>query len=360
MSRLRLRHFSPSCVQELRGSFIIVTGMHGSGKTTLVRDLAGKLASSVDAAVAVGIDGLVPRHSTFASLGAGVVNRVADAQKERNQELLLVVDTAGDRKVLASDDFRKLVADTRHLTIILTLPACSMLPVQLRPLVTCVFQHAEPQLAIRKALYTNFASFTHAFDDFARILDATTEGFDCLVVRRKAQSRHLDEIFFWYHVDDPERAATVTLVGASLFGASDEAAGNDDSDCRVVDIAAAASSSRAGTPPGPRETTTPATSKEVSLTDWLDAHFESYPGDVLVDFTGEAGNVVRDKVGDWFVPFETIYALWKAEGRVGSDSEVGRELTKAGVHEWVVNLRNDEGKRRTTRVRVGLRRRDET
>ena len=62
----------------------------------------------------------------------------------------------------------------------------------------------------------------------------------------------------------------------------------------------------------------------------------------------------RDKVGDWFVSFETIYALWKAGGRAGSESEVGRELTKAGVREWVVNLKNEDGKRRTTRVRVGL------
>ena len=347
--RLRLRVFSPSCVQELVGSFIVVAGMHSSGKSTLARDLAGKLAPSVDAAVAVGIDGLVPRNATFASLGAGVVSRVADFQKERKQELLLVVDTAGDRKTLASDDFRKLVADMRRLTVILTTPACSLLPVHLRPLVTCIFQFAEPLLAIKKTLYTNFASFTHTFEDFCRVLDcATTVDFETLVVRRRVQSKRLDEVFFTHRVRDPEKS--VSLVGASLVGSSedDEA---DEAEYRIIDLPTPPKSPRAGTFQEPRETT--ATPEEVSLTDWLDAHFESYPGDVLVDFTAAAGKFARDKVGDWFVPFETIYNKWKADGRAGSESEVGRELSKADVHEWAVNLKNEEGKRRTTRVRVG-------
>ena len=149
----------------------------------------------------------------------------------------------------------------------------------------------------------------------------------------------------------------MSLVGASLLGSSDDEEA-DEADDRIVELPTPTKSSRAGTTQELRETT--ATPDEVSLTDWLKKHLESYPGDVLVDFTGVAGKFARDKVGDWFVPFETIYALWKAEGRAGSESEVGRDLTKTGVREWVVNLKNEDGKRRTTRVRVGLRRRDET
>mmetsp|Transcript_21958 Transcript_21958/g.70716 ORF Transcript_21958/g.70716 Transcript_21958/m.70716 type:complete len:169 (+) Transcript_21958:465-971(+) len=148
-------------------------------------------------------------------------------------------------------------------------------------------------------------------------------------VCHKAQSKYFHEIFFWHRVDDPERAAS------SLPQQKE-------------------------TPQEPRETT-PATLEEVlsrSPTGWRST---LNPTTATSSKTfAAAGKFVREKVGGSSVSFETICSLWKADGRAGSESDLGKELTKAGVHEWVVNLKLEDGKRRTTRVRVGLRRRDET
>lgn len=314
---LTLRHFSQEL---LLGSFTLVLGRHGSGKTALLRDLACGL--KIDAAVAVGLDG-VPTRS---SLDARLLAEISEALLP-HQTVLLLLDGACERKALSSDAFRSLVGDKR-LTVVLALPTAAMLPAHLRPSVACVFQFAEPQLAVRKSLYTHFAGFTKTYDDFSRVLDGATHGFGCLVVWLQARSRFLDQIFFWYHVDDLGRAVSL----APLLS-EDE---SDDENCRVVDDIAV------GTTKKP-------------LAEWLGRHFAFYDGDVLADFRF-GGKFTRKKVGDWFVPFETIRSLWKAEGLQGSDSDLGRELTKGGWHEWIVNLKNKDGKRRTTRARVGLRR----
>lgn len=69
--RPKLRQFAPSSAQKLLGQFIIVVGPFGSGKTALVRDLAVHLAPKIVAAVAVGLDGVAPPSSIYASLDAG-------------------------------------------------------------------------------------------------------------------------------------------------------------------------------------------------------------------------------------------------------------------------------------------------
>ena len=108
-----------------------------------------------------------------------------------------------------------------------------MLPAHLRPFVDFIFQFAEPQIAVRKTLYTHFtAGFTKDFDDFSRIVDRATDGFDCLVISLKSRSKYLDQIFLWYHVDDLERAAAVSLP--ALLPPDD--VDDDDEVYRIIDI----------------------------------------------------------------------------------------------------------------------------
>ena len=342
MSRLKLRHFS-SHHGLLLGNFVVVFGRHGGEKTSLLRDLAASLAPKIDGAVAVGLEGLAPSNCTFASLETSLLDRLAETPKAH--QILFFVDAVVDRKVLASDSFRRLLT-RRGLTTILALPTSGMLPAHLRPFVDFVFQFAEPQIAVRKALFTHFAAgFTKDFDDLSRIVDKATDGFDSLVISLKSRSTYLDQIFFWYHVDDLERAPAVSLP--PFFPPDDD---DDDEDYRIIDISS--SRKKDETAPDPTQVRRP-----LPLADWLHQNFDIYEGDVLVDFTDGTGKFVRAKVSDWFVPFKTVHSRSKADGRSGSESDLGRELTKAGWHEWIVNLKNDEGKRRTTRTRVGLRRR---
>ena len=155
-----------------------------------------------------------------------------------------------------------------------------MLSVHRLPSVDVIFQLAERQIAARKVLFTHFASFTKDFDDFSRILDQATDGFDSLVISLKSRSRYLDQIFFWYHVDDLERAAAALSL-PPLF--SDDDDDGESEDCRVIDISSSRKkkdddpSSRAAVPEDPILSTT-----EAPLTDWLGHHCDIYEGDVLV------------------------------------------------------------------------------
>ena len=85
----------------------------------------------------------------------------------------------------------------------------------------------------------------------------------------------------------------MSLVSASLLGSWDDGEAVE-ADYRIVDLPTPTKSLRAGTTQELRETT--ATPDEVSLTDCLEKHLESYPGDVLVDFTGVAAS---DRADGW-------------------------------------------------------------
>lgn len=335
-------------------------GHSGSGRTTLIRDISRQIAYKIDAVVAVGIEDLAPDDCTYTNLDVGLVDRIAAAQKERELETLLIIDAAIDKKVLGSDSLRKLIADGRRSTVILTLPSCTILPSNLRPLVTCVFQFAEPQLSVRKTLHTTLASFTD-LGTFSRLVDAATKGYDCLVVWHKPRAQFLHEVYFWYNVDDVDRAAAVRLDGCVSPFATDEEV--EDANCKIIDIIPKKASPKTAQQEATQaaseteEDAEAAEEKEVPFRDWLDQHFEFYEGDVVADLQHD-GKFSKEKVGQWFTRFQTIFTLWKADGRHGNETDVGRELTKIGLMEWIVNVRDEEqGKRKTTRTRVGLRRR---
>ena len=365
MSRLKLRPFTS--IRELLGKFIIVCGRGGSGRTTLVRDLSRTLAPNLDAVVAVGLDALASAESTYPSIDVALVERIAEAQQQRQLNTLLVIDMALDRKVLSSDAFRRLIADTRRLTVILSLPSCTILPPNLRPLTHCIFQFNESQVSVRRTLFTHYASFT-TLDTFFRIMDKIAVGFQCVVVWHKPRAQCLDEVYYWYVIDDIQRAASVNLEGCVSLFASDEEI--HDASCKIIDIIptkkktgptaqapAAASPTEEEEGDDEDDEDEGDGEKEVPFVDWMRRHFEFYNGNVRDDFTNDDGKFVRDKVGSWFTRFDTIYKLWKADNRPGNETDLGRDLTGIGLREWIVNIKTEEGKRKTSRTRVGIRRR---
>ena len=98
MSRLKFGRCSPLS-SGLLGNIVTIAGRHGSEKTTLLRDLAaGHLALKIDGTVAVGtnLEGLAPSNSTFASLETGLLDRIAETEKDR--QILLLLDTVVDRR----------------------------------------------------------------------------------------------------------------------------------------------------------------------------------------------------------------------------------------------------------------------
>ena len=70
--------------------------------------------------------------------------------------------------------------------------------------------------------------------------------------------------------------------------------------------------------------------------EWVKDRYEFYEGDIVNDFDakgpGEKGYKFDwNKVGDWYVQFDTIYNWYKNKGGCDGEAKFGRMLTDNGI-----------------------------
>ena len=233
--KLKMKRFDPSIggtsPEGLLGFFIVLIGKRNSGKTTLLKDLCYHLRDDIDLAIAVSptdeanqsFQTLLPAAFIFREPDEKHLERIMEHQRDQLKKkkvknlLLILDDCAFDKNFFNTKAFRQLAFNGRHLriTVILTLQYAVSIPPSIRVQVDLVLQLNERLLNNRKTLFETFFSIV-SFEEFCRILDRSTTGFDCLVLYNRSRSNNLDDSFFWYAAN-PEDSNNAKLMKKSYW-----------------------------------------------------------------------------------------------------------------------------------------------
>lgn len=214
--KLKMKRFDPCGISSsgLLGCFIVLIGRRNSGKTTLMKDLLGRLNCDLVVGVSPTDDtnqamsSCIPKAFVFREASEDFLKNLMESQKKRwssgrGIELCLCLDdVAWDTAFFASKTFKQLCFNGRHMhiTVILAMQYALCIPPPIRAQVDLCVTMAEKMLANRKKLWEQFFGMM-TFPEFCAIMDKTTNGFECLCLWNRSRSNELDTMLFWYEAD---------------------------------------------------------------------------------------------------------------------------------------------------------------
>ena len=195
---------------------VLVIGKRATGKSFLVRDILhlhrdlpfGTVVSPTEC-----IDGcyraIVPSaliHDEYSpSLVARVIKRQrrevrrAAAEPDHDPRAFLVLDNCLHGAKWTKDVAPLFLNGRQYKAmLLLTMPYALNIPLLLRANIDHVFILRENLVSNRKRIYELYADIFPTFDMFCQVMDACTEGFECLVINLCARSNRLEDHVFWY------------------------------------------------------------------------------------------------------------------------------------------------------------------
>jgi len=88
----------------------------------------------------------------------------------------------------------------RHwrITFMITMQYCMDLPPDLRANIDYIFILRENIIQNQEKLYKNFFGIFPHIDTFKEVMNACTEGYDCLVLDNTSRSNKITDCVFWY------------------------------------------------------------------------------------------------------------------------------------------------------------------
>ena len=218
---LHLTKFNPKVIEERRVSgsgpaTCVFIGKRGTGKSTLVADI---LYHSRKIPVGVAISATEDGNEFYAShipdifihseykpeIIQQVVNRqrkvvCKDKKNIDNDVFVLLDDCMYDRKMIRDPNIRGIFMNGRHwrITFMITMQYCMDLPPDLRANIDYVFILRENIIQNQEKIYKNFFGIFPHVDTFKEVMNACTEGYDCLVLDNTSRSNKISDCVFWY------------------------------------------------------------------------------------------------------------------------------------------------------------------
>lgn len=213
--KLKISKWDPGCLEPTSTIFLI--GRRGTGKSTLLRDIAYHLHSTNKIDVGIGMS---PTEAASESLGKFLPNsliysgysekklqQIMEIQRVTWEKgtgynvLLCLDDCCYDKAILKTKTFRELMMNGRHrkITLILTTQYCLDLPPPVRSNIDVVFMARDNLISNKKRLYEQFAGFFACQADFNKTFAALTTNYELMVIDNKTtQSNDLSDCVKWY------------------------------------------------------------------------------------------------------------------------------------------------------------------
>ncbi len=233
--KLKLKKFKPSSISPkgLLGCFIVLIGRRNSGKTTLMKDLLGRM--DLDLCIGVSptddtnqsMSECIPSGFIFREASEEFLKGIIESQRRRwsngaGLELCICLDdVAWDTAFFNSKTFKQLCFNGRHMhiTVILCMQYALCIPPPIRAQVDLCITMSEKMLSNRKKLWEQFFGMM-TFPEFCQIMDKTTNGFECLALWNRSRSNDLDSMLYWY-LADYEFSKNVKTSRAAFWKLSD-------------------------------------------------------------------------------------------------------------------------------------------
>jgi hypothetical protein len=215
---LHLKRWDPSRLNPL--STILIIGKRGSGKSSLMRDIAYHLSRNRKIDYAVGfsctedsnqsLGTFLPRSLVHTSYKASVVNKVYETQRRHSKSgkaenvMLILDDCLWQKSMFNSETMRRLFFNSRHYKICVMMLAqyCMDLNPSLRGNIDLVFVARDLVVANRERLYKSYFGVFPTFGQFDRVMTTVTESFTFLVlVNNDVRSNRPEDVLFHYKAD---------------------------------------------------------------------------------------------------------------------------------------------------------------
>lgn len=223
--QLHLKKFNLSQIPDDKN--VVLISSRGGGKSTVIVDL---LYHKRDIPIGTVICPTEGSNGTFSShvpklfihqeYTPQLIENVLKRQKKIMKRMKRDIETYGKstidpRAFLVMDDMmfddswkkdkniKYIFANGRHekLLFILSLQYLKGIPPAFRTNCDYVFIFRECVVANRKLIYENFAGMFPTFDVFCRVLDQTTENYECLVIDKTTKSNKLEDQVYWFKAD---------------------------------------------------------------------------------------------------------------------------------------------------------------
>ena len=227
MTSLQITKFDPKVIEQRRvngagPATCVFIGKRGTGKSTLVSDIlyhCRKIPMGV--AISATEDGnayysqFIPDIFIHTEYKSDVINQIITRQKKvvnkskkdpNNDAFVLLDDCMYDKKMIRDPNIRGIFMNGRHWRIVfmLTMQYCMDLPPDLRANIDFVFVMRENIIQNQEKIYKNFFGIFPHVEVFKEVMNACTEGFDCLVLDNTSRSNKITDCVYWYRAK-PDR-----------------------------------------------------------------------------------------------------------------------------------------------------------
>lgn len=197
---------------------VLLVGKRGTGKSTLLEDVLYQLNGKYDMGIAVTpteesakmFRKHMPEQWIYNAFNVSTLESVIAIQKQqcrvyKQKNLFLALDDClYDKKVLRSTAIREIFMNGRHLKLAVFLACQYIMDMgpDLRTNVDYVFALRENIISNRMRLWKYFYGMFEKFDDFAKVMDACTNDYCCLVLDNTSRTNKIEDAIFWYRADN--------------------------------------------------------------------------------------------------------------------------------------------------------------
>lgn len=212
---LTLRPFPIEDMKQDRN--ILLIGARGTGKSTLLKDLAYRMRKKMDFALAMSptldtremLSEFLPESFIYNEYLLPVVQvfiTTMTALKEKHKVrhgMLITDDCMYDKTMMKSKEMREIHMNGRHLGIcyINSVQYITDCPPDIRANVDYIFVLNEKKLENQQRLYKFFFGMFDTFQEFRIALENCTQNFECLVLDNTSRTSGPEQCVYYYKAD---------------------------------------------------------------------------------------------------------------------------------------------------------------